>query len=112
MKNSAIKTGSMSYFKECTNMEEAKVTYRKLALSMHPDKGGSNEKFQELGKQYERFKIRKGFGGSDLHSLDDLIDTLFDEFESADLDPEQSERMRKLVKYLAVPMFKHFTRGF
>lgn len=45
------------WFAGCRTEEEAKKRYRKLSLEHHPDRpGGSNEKMQEINKQYERWK--------------------------------------------------------
>lgn len=43
------------YFNHCKTADEAKREYRRLAMEMHPDKGGSKESFQELNKQYTQF---------------------------------------------------------
>jgi len=45
----------MKYFFDCKNLEEAKLKYRKLAMELHPDKGGSNAQMSELTKQYDDF---------------------------------------------------------
>jgi len=38
---------------ENANKKEIKKAYRKLALKLHPDKGGSEEQFKELASAYE-----------------------------------------------------------
>lgn len=43
----------MKYFKNATNLEEAKKEYKKLAMQHHPDKGGSTEAMQEINNEYE-----------------------------------------------------------
>ena len=42
----------MPYFDNVPK-DKLKTEYRKLAQSMHPDKGGSTEKFQEMKREYE-----------------------------------------------------------
>lgn len=45
-------------------LEELKVEYRKLVFKLHPDKGGSIEKMQQLNNEYEylaaRLKDKRG----------------------------------------------------
>jgi len=54
----AVNTNTKNYYEilevnKNATPEEIKRAYRKLALQHHPDKGGSKEKFQELGNAYE-----------------------------------------------------------
>jgi len=49
----------MNYFKNCTTTDEAKKTYWKLALKLHPDQGGDTASFQELNNQFEAFRPGK-----------------------------------------------------
>jgi curved DNA-binding protein CbpA len=42
----------MKYFNSITNLEQAKLHYRKLAKQLHPDKGGSAIEFQKMQKEY------------------------------------------------------------
>lgn len=48
-------------FSHCKDEKQAKEVYRKLAKTYHPDAGGSNEKMQQLTKNYdaclERLKL-------------------------------------------------------
>ena len=44
-----------NYFENCTTHDEAKKLYRRLAMELHPDKGGSDAEFQELNRQYRDF---------------------------------------------------------
>jgi DnaJ-like protein len=41
------------YFTDCHTTDEIKTRYRKLAMSLHPDKGGDPAVFRELQSQYE-----------------------------------------------------------
>lgn len=45
------------YFDNCKTVEEAKREYRRLAMQMHPDKGGKKEDFQTLNDEYRQFLI-------------------------------------------------------
>ncbi|EPR69043.1 hypothetical protein [Cyclobacterium qasimii] len=44
------------YFKNCTSLDEARKTYYRLAMKLHPDKGGDEELFKELVNQFHAFK--------------------------------------------------------
>lgn len=44
------------YFSGMNSLEEGKAIFKNLALELHPDKGGSQEDFMELNKQYVQFK--------------------------------------------------------
>ena len=46
------------YFANCQTHEEAKKLYRRLAFKYHPDQGGSEVEFIELGRQYKLFLER------------------------------------------------------
>lgn len=43
----------MMYFIDITNIEQAKIRYRKLVKQLHPDKGGSANEFQEMQEEYK-----------------------------------------------------------
>lgn len=43
----------MKYFKDATNLEEAKKEYKKLAMANHPDRGGNEEAMKEINNEYE-----------------------------------------------------------
>lgn len=44
------------YFSGLNSLEEGKAIFRNLVLEMHPDKGGTQEEFMEMNKQYVQFK--------------------------------------------------------
>ena len=71
-----------SYFYDCLNKEEAKSKYRKLAKELHPDHGGTKEKFQDLQKQYESFiEVDSGmFFRSDHESFKNAFDAMNKEY--------------------------------
>jgi len=48
-----MKYVKIHYFTDCKTMDEVKKAYRKLAVELHPDKGGDEEKFKALGLEYE-----------------------------------------------------------
>ena len=43
----------MIYFQNITDLEQAKLRYRKLAKELHPDKGGSALQFQQMQEEYK-----------------------------------------------------------
>ena len=43
----------MMYFNGITNLEQAKLRYRKLAKQLHPDAGGTVSEFQNLQDEYK-----------------------------------------------------------
>lgn len=45
-----------NYFKDCANQQDAKTIFRRLAKSLHPDMGGSDEEMSQLKEQYDAFK--------------------------------------------------------
>ncbi|MCT4586431.1 MAG: hypothetical protein N4A71_01270 [Carboxylicivirga sp.] len=48
----------MTYFINITNIEQAKLRYRKLAKQLHPDKGGVAVEFQRMQDEYKRLLIK------------------------------------------------------
>jgi len=46
----------MNYFKDCRTLDDAKKTFRRLSMELHPDKGGTNADFIELRKQFKAFR--------------------------------------------------------
>ena len=79
---------------ETATPEEIKKAYRKLASKHHPDKGGSNEKFQEIEEAYRTLSDpqqraqydARGKGGPQFHwngpngQSDVDIDSIFSQF--------------------------------
>ncbi len=43
----------MNYFNDITDLEQAKLHYRKLAKQLHPDKGGTAVEFQKMQDEYK-----------------------------------------------------------
>ena len=43
----------MIYFKGITDIEQAKLRYRKLAKQLHPDAGGTAHEFQKMEEEYK-----------------------------------------------------------
>lgn len=52
----------MVFFNDCKTLDEAKKLYKKLAFENHPDRGGDNEKMQQINNEYSFFvaKFAKG----------------------------------------------------
>lgn len=48
----------MKYFLGITDIEQAKLRYRKLAKQLHPDKGGTAFDFQEMQTEYKEYLLR------------------------------------------------------
>lgn len=44
------------YFANCTTLDEAKKLYRKMAFTMHPDRGGNEVEFKEMLNQFHAFR--------------------------------------------------------
>lgn len=71
-------------FYKCKNLNDAKILYRKLALRLHPDQGGSHELMTTLQEAYENFVI----------SLD----------SKEKIEPQEKERKYKNVNKLVVTL--------
>lgn len=52
-------TRTTDYFAECTSLDEARKTYYRLAMKLHPDRGGDEEQFKELANQFHSFRPRE-----------------------------------------------------
>ncbi len=47
----------MNYFQNITDLEQAKQRYRTLAKELHPDKGGSVIRFQQMQEEYKNMLL-------------------------------------------------------
>ncbi len=48
----------MMYFSGITNIEQAKLRYRKLAKQLHPDAGGTAVEFQNMMNEYQSLLLK------------------------------------------------------
>nr|WP_321453098.1 hypothetical protein [uncultured Carboxylicivirga sp.] len=48
----------MKYFLGITDIDQAKLRYRKLAKQLHPDKGGTAVDFQKMQAEYKELLLR------------------------------------------------------
>lgn len=48
----------MKYIKNVETLEELKKAYKKLALKLHTDCGGSNEEMAQLNNEYDELFIK------------------------------------------------------
>lgn len=44
------------YFSDCASLDEARKTYYRLAMKLHPNKGGDEELFKELANQFHSYR--------------------------------------------------------
>ncbi len=47
----------MNYFLGITDIDQAKLRYRKLAKQLHPDAGGTANEFQDMQAEYKEFLL-------------------------------------------------------
>ena len=59
----------MKWFSQCTNLNEVKAAYKKLAREHHPDLGGDTATMQEINKEYA-FASAKAIRGENLSAED------------------------------------------
>ncbi len=66
-------------FSKCTNIEELKRDYHRLARQYHPDNGGSKEKMQQLNAAYDnafdRLKNIHVSASGDTYTTDETTET-------------------------------------
>ncbi|PZR29138.1 MAG: molecular chaperone DnaJ [Citrobacter freundii] len=64
----------MTFFNDCTTIEEVKAKYKQLAKQHHPDMGGNTETMQAINREYAfaSARITKGAGLSDQETEDQL----------------------------------------
>ena len=76
-----------SQFKLCKNIDDLKVTYKKLAMKLHPDLGGSVEAMQELNDTYERMfnALKDGKTTEDAMVFPEIMEKLL-QFENLEID--------------------------
>ena len=85
----------MGYFNDCYTPEELKTKYRQLAKSLHPDKGGNKQQFQEMQGEYNRRKSIVG-NNKTKNNLPDYFNVKGD-----------YEYFRRKVKFVGV-YFNHY----
>ena len=61
-----------------STMQEVRAWYRKIALSVHPDKGGATEQFQVLENEYAKCKVHFKVGST---AGEEKFDRFREEFE-------------------------------
>jgi len=59
----------MKWFSQCTNLNEVKAAYKKLAREHHPDLGGDTATMQEINREYA-FASAKAIRGENLSAED------------------------------------------
>jgi hypothetical protein len=66
----------MRYFNsDSMNKKEIKAQYRKLALELHPDKGGDPAQFRDMQEEYEQMlKGNFGYTAKDAHTETEAMD--------------------------------------
>merc|ERR1712100_523638 len=88
-------------------MDEIRKKYRKLAIKMHPDKGGDPEKFKEIQQAYDILFDKDKRETYDRHGMEGLkggagggggMDDLFSMFTGQGRGQPQKKRVKPIVK--------------
>ncbi|MBN2237400.1 MAG: J domain-containing protein [Bacteroidales bacterium] len=73
----------MNYFNGITDLEKAKLQYRKLAKKLHPDKGGTVVESQKMRDEYKTLLLRIQYNFNvNITSVDLLLHSSFVPFSS------------------------------
>jgi hypothetical protein len=80
----------MKYFLGITDIEQAKLRYRKLAKQLHPDAGGTANEFQDMQTEYKEFFL----------SLQQKHNVVTPSLKSPSAEKELINELGKLAKVL------------
>lgn len=66
----------MKYFKNVQTIEQLKKEYKKLAIKLHPDLGGSQKEFIEMSAEYEKLLNDLNGGANTIDKFKFIVDEL------------------------------------